>query len=248
MANNRVPIYESSRSIAKRDNELKEYALSLSENIRCAQFIEETINSNFNGFKLKKDSAKQIIAEFGFDRTNFIVANSVQKKIGEKRIDKECRKWASSFYIPRDMVAGENVANQYAVNSDAGLINIIAKQVQREYDSLNLIKYEQCNDPTHVDYTNKIMILDPKWLYDEFRTPENQIIKCWGGFGCSPTASGRKIFGRYMIDDQDCSFDRSDLIGELKEENYPKWLQDKLIDEQRIRDMVENQKNSIKYD
>ncbi len=245
MANNRVTLYEHSRSIAKKDNELKEYTLSLNENIRCAKFIEETINSNFNGFKMKKDSAKQIIAEFGFDRTNFVVANSVQKKIGEKRIDKECRKWASSFYIPRDMVAGENVANQYAVSSDAGLINIIAKQVQREYESLNLIKYEQCNDPTHLDYTDKIMILDPTWLYDEFRTPENQIVKCGGGFGCSPTSIGRRIYGKFMIDDVNCSFERSDFIGELKEENYPNWLKEKLSQTQTYDNSSQNMEQSM---
>ncbi|MFI3214875.1 MAG: DUF3849 domain-containing protein [Eubacteriales bacterium] len=245
MANNRIPLYEHSRSIAKKDNELREYTLSLNENIRCTKFIEETINSNFNGFKVKKDSAKQIIAEFGFDRTNFVVANSVQKKIGDKRIDKECRKWASSFYIPRDMVAKENVANQYAVNSDTGLINIIAKQVQKEYEKLNLFSFKQCNDTTGLNFTDKIMVLNPKVLYDEYKTPDDQLILCSSGFGCSPTASGRKAFGQYLNDGTNCEFNRSDFIGELKEENYPTWLKEKLSQTQTYDNSSQNMDQSM---
>ncbi len=245
MVNNRIPIYESSRTIAKRNDEMKQYVLSLNENIKCAKMIEEKIKTNFNGFKMKKDSAKEIIAEFGFDRTNFVVANSVQKKIGDKRIDKEVREWASSFYIPRDMVAGENVANQYAVNSDAGLINIIAKQAKREYEKLNLFKFNQCNDTTGLDFTNKIMVLNPKVLYDEYKTPDDQLVLCSSGFGCSPTASGRKVFGQYLNDDTNCEFNRSDFIGELKEENYPQWLTEKLNQTQEYDNSSQNMEQSM---
>ncbi|MFI3326863.1 MAG: DUF3849 domain-containing protein [Clostridia bacterium] len=245
MANKKIEVYSSSRSVAKKNNELEKYVVSFTENTKCARAIEESLKNNFNGFKLKKDSAKEIIAEFGFDRTNFVLANSVQKKIGDKRIDKETRKWASSIYVPRDMVQGTNMANEYAVNSDTGLINLIAKQAQKEYENLNLIKFDQCNDPTGLDYTNKIMVLNPEFLYDEYKTPDDQIVKCGGGFGCSPTAIGRTVFGEYMNDNTSCSFSRSDFLGELKEEYYPQWLQEKLKQEVELENQTQSMEQSM---
>lgn len=65
------------------------------------------------------------------------------------------------------------------------------------------------------------MVLNPKCLKDEYKTPRDQLVLCENGFGCSPTASGRKVFGRFLSDGEKYQYDRSDFIGELKAELLP---------------------------
>ena len=82
------------------------------------------------------------------------------------------------------------------------------------------------------------MVLNPKCLKDEYKSPKDQLILCEHGFGCSPSASGRKVFGRFISDGEKCQYDRSDFIGELKEEFMSDWAREK------VQEMTETQQSS----
>ena len=114
------------------------------------------------------------------------------------------------------------------VTSHPAVLDGFVNQARKEYQSLNLWGHTHCNDRTHLDYTGKVMVLNPKCLKDEYKTPKDQLVLCEHGFGCSPTASGRKVFGRFLSDGEKCQYDRSDFIGELKEELMPDWARDKV--------------------
>jgi len=49
-----------------------------------------------------------------------------------------------------------------------------------------------------------------------------------GVFGCSPTASGRKVFGYFLSDGEKAEFCRQDFIGAIADEFVPDWAREKL--------------------
>ena len=49
-----------------------------------------------------------------------------------------------------------------------------------------------------------------------------------GGFGCSPTASGRAVYATCLGDGEQKRWNRADFIGVLKDEFLPDWAREKL--------------------
>lgn len=63
------------------------------------------------------------------------------------------------------------------------------------------------------DYTGKVLVIRPNWLKDSYKKPEYQLFLADSGFGCSPKASGRKVFGQFLYDGEQTHLDRDDFIG-----------------------------------
>lgn len=56
----------------------------------------------------------------------------------------------------------------------------------------------------------------------------NQLWYGEGGFGCSPTASGRAVYATCLGDGEKTRWNRSDFIGVLDEQYLPGWAAEKL--------------------
>ena len=48
------------------------------------------------------------------------------------------------------------------------------------------------------------------------------------GFGCSPTSTGRKIFGFFVADGERAQFERGDFLGIADPEQCPDWVSEKI--------------------
>ena len=233
-------VYPYSLLEAKRNNELEQYRESFKENVRCAEFIKETISQNFDGMHLNHDVAKPVISEFGYDRVNFVLANTLQQLKHDGRFSCDNKEWAKGFFIPDNKANPRN--HEFVVTSHPAVLDGFISQARKEYDSLNLWNATHCNDKTHLDYEGKVMVLNPKLLKDEYKNPREQLILCEGGFGCSPTASGRKVYGKFLSDGEHCQYDRSDFIGELKDEFLPDWAREKV---QELTKPQQSQENTM---
>lgn len=226
-------VYPYSLLEAKRSGELEKYRESFAENVRCANFIKDTIDKNFDGYHLNKGVAKTVIDEFGYDRVNFVLANTLKELKSDGRFSRENKDWAKGVFIPKNTVQGINMNADFIVTSHPAVLDGFISQARKEYQDLNLWNYSHCNDKTHLDFTDKVMVLHPDHLKDEYKTPKDQLILCSGGFGCNPTASGRKVYGTFLSDGEKCQYNRSDFIGELKEEFMPDWAMEKLQEMQK---------------
>lgn len=227
------------------------YKMSQYENIACKDAIEKAITDNFNGTTLKEDAAKSVIAQFGYDRVNYVLANSVQRKKYDGRFSQENKDWSKKIYIPIDKVSDIDRRLEFAVDSHPAVLDSFINQARREYQSLNLYEPEHCNDPTKIDFKGKVMVLDPTNLRVEYKNPREQLILCEGGFGCSPTARGRKVYGRYLSDGLCCQYERTDFIGELKSDLLPDWAKIKLNEmgvnpEENMKGMGVNPEGNMK--
>ena len=63
-----------------------------------------------------------------------------------------------------------------------------------------------------------------------YKSPDYQMFLASGGFGCSPTARGRRVYGQFIKDNEQTSFYRQDFLGVLKNEYLPDWAREKLAE------------------
>lgn len=218
------PLYIWSLDYAVRSNERDLWRESYRENCDCARAIEQAINENYRDNCLN-DCIQPIIERYGFDRVNWVLANTIQEKQDDGRFSQENKTWAKSFYIPQD-----DVRWHFCVEAHPGLTNIFTNQARRAWQALGLFDASHCESEKdgQLDYEGKVLVLKGDVLKDRYKTPEDQLFLADGGFGCRPSSRGRKVFGKFLKDGEDTHFYREDFVGILKDEYLPDWAKDKL--------------------
>lgn len=218
------PLYIWSLDYAVRSNERDLWRESYRENCDCARAIERAISENYQD-NILDDCTKPIIDRYGFDRVNWVLANTIQEKSDDGRFSQENKAWAKGFYIPKD-----DVRWHFCVEAHPGLTDIFTNQARRAWQALGLFDASHCESEKdgQLDYEGKVLVLRGDVLKDRYKTPEDQLFLADGGFGCRPNSRGRKVFGKFLKDGEDTHFYREDFAGILKDEYLPDWAKEKL--------------------
>ena len=233
-----IPLYRYSAETAKHNGDIDTWRESRNENIRCRDYLDEQIAKRFDGLTLPSDCVKNTVKEFGYDRTMWVIANTIQNRKDDGRFHNRNTEWAKCFNIPD---AHRNY--EFAMKSHSCLVDGAADDIQKMYAELNLFSGEhivRSDEPQ--DYTNKLLILRDTSLKEVYRTSENQLFFAQGGFGCSPEKIGRKVFGQFLSDGEKAEFCRQDFIGAIADEHIPDWVREKL--EQLNQEHEQSQDNS----
>lgn len=218
------PLYPYSLKEAVEYGEKDEWRESHLENCDCARAIERAINGHYDGQRLNS-CAKEIIDRYGFDRVNFVLANTVTQSIEDGRYSEDNKKWARQFSV----MDKEN-AWQYCVRSHPGLVNLFVSDARQQWNSLELFDNSHCDSEYsgQIDYTNRILVLKPSVLKDECKTPQNQLFYAAHGNGCRPDSLGTKVFGFHVADGEKTYYRRTEFAGALKEELIPEWAKENI--------------------
>lgn len=97
-----IPLYTASREYAVAHDEIALWYKSLTENIRCKQAIEEAIRESFDGMHLKTNCAEDVINEFGFERVEYVLANTLKQLSYDGRFSRSNKEWGENIEIPDD--------------------------------------------------------------------------------------------------------------------------------------------------
>ena len=214
------PLYLYSLKEAAQWDEKDEWRESYLENCDCARAIERAIDEHYDGQCLDP-CAQEIIDRYGFDRVNFVLAATVRQGTHDGRYSEDNKKWARRFSV----MDKEN-AWQYHVRSHPGLVNLFVADARRLWDKLGLFDGRHCENGSQVDYTDRIVVLDPSILKDECKTPQDQLFYATHGNGCRPDSLGTKVFGFHVSDGEKTYYRRTDFVGALKEELIPEWAKE----------------------
>ena len=76
------------------------YRASRRANIACKEAIEASISEHYRDNRLDKDAVPQVIERFGYTRTLYVLANTVQQKEWDGRFSPANRAWAKTVDIP----------------------------------------------------------------------------------------------------------------------------------------------------
>lgn len=221
-------VYPYSAAEAKQLGELDDWRASHKLNKECAEAIDRAVREGFDGMHLPGDIAENACCEFGLERVRWVLANTVQHADWDGRYRPQNKKWAESVNIPRNNQNGHTT--EFVLKSHPELVNGLVNQYRRYYDSLGLFDRSHCESEAEgeIDYTGKIVVLDPNILKDEYKTPKDQLFFAESGFGCSPNSRGRKVFGHFLKGDEQAYYRRHEILGVLKNEHLPDWAREKL--------------------
>ncbi len=76
------------------------------------------------------------------------------------------------------------------------------------------------------DIKGKVVAIRPECLLPEYHASRHQIMLATGGFGCNPDARGRAVFGTNLHTSGHERWNRSDILGVVKESILPEWARE----------------------
>lgn len=220
-------VYPNSRAEACRLGQTQMHEDSFRLNMDCARAIEQAIRDHFDEADetLAEGCAQSVLEQFGFKRVNFVLANSLKQMGCPELISEEIHQWGRGTYIPSD----SKYNRYYAVDTAAPLLEAFIGQARDAYQALGLFGPEHCaGDRQEQDFKGKVLVLSPDTLRESCWDPRNMLWLGEGGFGCSPSSSGRAVYATCLGDGEKTRWNRSDFTGVLDEQFLPDWTTEKL--------------------
>ena len=219
-------IYPYSKESAIKAGDLTEWKITHSEKLACAKAIKNEIEMTHDGTCLESDSVKRVIERFGYEYVHWVLAATVQQMSNMDGISQENKEWANQFL----MAYQKDDLTDYRIDIEPYKLNSFVGSARREYENLHLFDQTHCiPNSRDMDYKDRVLLVNPIVLDDEFKSPDHQLfIADIGGFGCSPTSSGRKVMGHFMCSGHKNTYYRNEFIGIIADEHLPQWAKDTL--------------------
>lgn len=131
-------LYKPSLAEAIDRNEKDLFRASHKLNIACKKAVETAIRENFDGMHLKTGCIAQVLEEYGTDRVNWVLANTVQQKDYDGRFSRDNKEWAKSFPVPESGASGYDLRCDFIVESHPavldGFIHLARKEQAMEQE------------------------------------------------------------------------------------------------------------------
>lgn len=119
-----VPLYKFTFASAQAHGELEQARASHKANIACKEAIQRAIRDHYRNNCLDEAGAREVLEQFGPERTKYVLANTVQNGMWDARYCQYNKDWAKNICIC------EAAAWAWVVNSHPGLIDIFITQVR----------------------------------------------------------------------------------------------------------------------
>ena len=130
----KTPIYPHSVIYAREHDELPEYRASFKAHTACRDAIDAAISEHYRNNSLSTQAIKDVVAQFGFDRTLYVLANTVQHKDWDGRISNNNKQWAQGFpVVPDTSTMGNDRTMEFIANSHPGLLDIFVREARHEF-------------------------------------------------------------------------------------------------------------------
>ena len=147
---NDSPVYAGTLEQAVRQKDADAYLDSRKLNIDCKKAIEEAIQENYDGIRLKDDAAKDVVKRFGEERMNFVMANTIRESFLEGRFSKQNKEWAEHINIPENISHGRNLNLDYIIESHPVVLDDFISMARFE---IRMLKIERAIKDAEVPIT-----------------------------------------------------------------------------------------------
>lgn len=128
-----APVYPYSAAYAREYGELDAYRTSHQANVACKQAIEAAIREHYRDNSLGREGAQQVIEQFGLERVQYVLANTVRQMDWDGRISPDNKAWARNISVYEDKDHwGDDRNLDFVVASHPGLTDLFTTQVRRE--------------------------------------------------------------------------------------------------------------------
>lgn len=129
-----VPLYKYSFPYAVEHMELDQYRISNTANSRCRDAIEAAIREHYRNDRLNGAGAEAVLAEFGAERTRYVLANTVHHADWDQRYSSANKAWAENVVVKvhteTDPIMGDPTL-RFLVKSHPCLVDLFINQIHR---------------------------------------------------------------------------------------------------------------------
>src|SRR5699024_2480121 len=101
-AQRELPVYRYPGGYAHEHGELEQYRASRKANIACAEAIDAAISEHYRNDCLGREAVSHVVEQFGYDRTLYVLANTVRHKEHDGRISRDNKAWARTIPVFED--------------------------------------------------------------------------------------------------------------------------------------------------
>jgi hypothetical protein len=130
-----LPVYRYPAAYAREHDELEQYRASYKASVACKMAIEAVITDHYHDNSLGHEAVKAVVEQFGYERTLYVLANTVRQKNWDGRISHDNKDWARTIPVHEDVDGfGTDRNVNFVVDAvHPGLTDIFTKQARREY-------------------------------------------------------------------------------------------------------------------
>ncbi len=129
-----IPVYLYPQEYAVENGELDKYRLSRKLNLACKEAVEQAIGKHYSQNRLDTAAAvQQVVDAFGYERTLYVLAITIQHKGHDGRISAANKDWAMSVPIFEDRIDGSADNNRFLVvdKVNPGLVDLFVRGARK---------------------------------------------------------------------------------------------------------------------
>ena len=168
------PVYKYPGDYARENGELDQFRTSLKANLACAEEIGATISKYHDGLHFdSKAAVRDVVQKFGYERTLFVLAATVQNNLHDGRYSSANKDWART--VP---VFDSKRSFEYAVRSHPVLVDAFLTTARHEHllslpltkedikkEALNILcKFQDAREPNSPNGTHYMAQISPDFL------------------------------------------------------------------------------------
>ena len=129
-----LPVYNHSATYAHEHEELEAYRASLKANKNCRDVIDDAISRHYRDNILHTEAVTEVIDSFGFERTMYVLANTVRQQNQDGRYSVSNKKWAQTIDVCENPDSyGNDRQCELVLRSHPGLINIFIDEARHQH-------------------------------------------------------------------------------------------------------------------
>ena len=127
-----VPMYLYPRTYAQKHGEMEEYRMSRQANIACRDAIDRAIREHYHDNILSRKAVQNVVGQYGFDRTLYVLAVTVMDKNWDGRISQNNKNWAKMQPVYADVdELGQEKNQAFVARSHPGLVDLFLRETRR---------------------------------------------------------------------------------------------------------------------
>lgn len=130
-----IPVYRHTFAYAIAHGEEKQYRDSYRANVACKGAIEKAISQHYANNCMDALASQQVVHEFGFDRTMYVLANTIQLKDWDGRFSLDNKAWARSLQVAGGDEGIRDHRWKFVVDkSHPGLTDMFTAMVRHDFE------------------------------------------------------------------------------------------------------------------
>ena len=127
-----TPLYPHSAAYASEHGEMAQYNASFQASHACMEAIEQAISRHYSNNRLDAEAAvNDVLEQFGPDRVQYVLANTVRHKEWDGRISRDNKAWASTMPLPEGSPQDRHSEYLVVDRCNPGLTDLFLKQVRQ---------------------------------------------------------------------------------------------------------------------